>query len=323
MRAIEVTAFGGPEVLVPATVPDPVAGPGEVVVQVAFADIIFLDTTLRAGQGQEYFPIRPPYVPGGAVSGAVVAVGDGVSPALVGKPVAGRTKNWGGYAEKAVADPAGLVEIPDGLHPRDAAALVTDALTAYALAAKIGIHAGENVLVLAAAGGLGILLVQLAKSVGAHVIGAARGPAKLEMVRKWGADVAIDYSEPGWTDRVVEATGGHGPDVVFDGAGGPLGAAAFEIVATGGRFSAHGTPAGSFAAPDAEAARERGITVTGIAEAQVAVAEGAAFTKQALADAAAGRITPVIGQVYPLDRAADAHKALETRTNVGKVLLGI
>lgn len=323
MRAIEVTAFGGPEVLVPTTVADPVAGPGEVVVQVTFADIIFLDTSIRAGRGRPYFPTEPPYVPGGAVSGTVVAVGDGVSSTLIGRQVASRTKNWGGYAEKAVVDRETLVEIPDGVHPRDAAALLHDGLTAYALAKRIGIHQGENVLVVAAAGGLGILLVQLAKTVGAHVIGAARGPAKLEMVRKWGADVAVDYSEQGWTDGVVEATGGRGPDVVFDGAGGPLGAAAFEIVATGGRFSGHGMPAGAFTTPDADGARERGITVTGITEAQVATVEGAHLTERALADAAAGRITPVIGQVYPLEDAADAHKALENRTNVGKVLLGI
>jgi NADPH2:quinone reductase len=323
MRAIEVTAFGGPEVLVLTTVADPVAGPGEVVVQVAFADIIFLDTSIRAGRGRPYFPVEPPYVPGGAVSGTVVSVGEGVSATLIGKQVASRTKNWGGYAEKAIIDRETLVEIPAGLHARDAAALLHDGLTAYALAGRIGIHRGENVLVMAAAGGLGILLVQLAKAIGAHVIGAARGPAKLEMVRTWGADMAVDYSEPGWTDRVVEATGGRGPEVVFDGAGGPLGAAAFEIVATGGRFSGHGTPAGAFVVPDAENARERGITVTGIAEAQVATAEGAHLTDQAFVDAAAGRITPVIGQVYPLEDVADAHRALENRTNVGKVLLSI
>ncbi|GAA1696997.1 zinc-binding dehydrogenase [Fodinicola feengrottensis] len=317
MRAIQVTEFGGPEVLVSTDVPEPVPGPGEAVVQVSYADIIFLDTTLRGGAGQEYFPLRPPYVPGGAIAGTVAAVGAGVDPGLIGRSVASRTKNWGGYAEKALVDAAILVEVPVGLDERDAASLLHDGLTAYALREKVGIHEGETVLVVAAAGGLGILLVQLARNAGAHVIGAARGAAKLEMVTKWGAGAAVDYSEPGWTDHLDQ------PAVVFDGAGGPLGQAAFEIVAAGGRFSAHGTPAGSFTAADPERARERNITLTGIAEAQVTAAEAVRFTKRALADAAAGLITPVVGQVYALDDVAQAHRALQERTNVGKVLLRI
>ncbi len=317
MRAIQVRQFGGPEVRVCADLPEPAAGPGEAVIAVSYADIIFLDTTLRAGDGQQYFPVRPPYVPGGAVSGTVAAVGDGVEPGLVGRPVASRTKNWGGYAEKAVVDAAKLVDIPDGLHPREAASLLHDGLTAYVLKQKIGIHEGETVLVVAAAGGLGILLVQLARNSGGRVVGAARGAAKLEMVTRWGADEVVDYSQPGWASKITQ------PDVVFDGAGGPLGQAAFEIVADGGRFSAHGAATGVFSTPDPARARERNITVSGIEEAQVATADGARFTERALADAAAGRITPVIGKVYALEEVAQAHQALQDRTNVGKVLLRV
>ncbi|WP_163505785.1 zinc-binding dehydrogenase [Fodinicola acaciae] len=314
MRAIQIATFGGPEVLAPADLPEPVAGPGEVLVQTAFADVILLDARLRSGAGRDYFPIRPPYVPGGAVAGTVVAAED---PALIGRPVGGRTKNFAGYAEKAVIDTAMLAEIPPGLATRDAAALLHDGVTAYALMSKVSFRANETVLITAAAGGLGILFVQLAKAAGARVIGAARGDAKLEMVRKGGADLAVDYSEADWTDGVSR------PDLVLDGAGGAYGQAAFSVVADGGRFVGYGTAAGSFTLPDPADAQRRGLHVMGIQDAQVTPEQSGQLTRQMFADAAAGRFAPVIDRVYPLEKASEAHTALEQRTNVGKVLLKI
>ena len=134
-----------------------------------------------------------------------------------------------------------------------------------------------------------------------------------------GAEAAVDYSEPDWADRVRELTAGLGADVVFDGAGGLLGRAAFEVTAPGGRFSAHGMSDGGFARLDAAEVRRRDITVNGIGEYVPAVFRQHAAA--ALAEAAAGRIRPVIGQAFPLARAAEAHTALEARTAVAKTLL--
>jgi NADPH:quinone reductase len=136
-----------------------------------------------------------------------------------------------------------------------------------------------------------------------------------------GADAVVDYSEPDWADQVVEATGGNGPDVVFDGAGGQIGRAAFEITARGGQFSRHGAPSGGFTEIDPQEADQREVTVRGIEAVQLAPAEFQPLLGRALSEAAAGRIRPVIGQTFPLDRAADAHAAIEARRVIGKTLL--
>ena len=148
---------------------------------------------------------------------------------------------------------------------------------------------------------------------GGRVIATARGRRKLDVVRTLGADVVVDYSEPDWPERVRETTGGTGPDVVFDGAGGELGRAAFEITAPGGRFSAHGGPSGGFTEIDPYEAERRRVTVRGIQQVQYSPAELHRMTERALSEAAAGRIKPVIGRTFPLEQAADAHAAIEAR----------
>jgi NADPH:quinone reductase len=324
MRAIEVSRFGGPEVLEWREVPEPQAGPGEVVVAVAIADTGFVETQIRRGLAQEWFPQRPPYVPGSAVGGRVIQVGAGVDPSWTDRRVVGLTGGSGGYAERAVIKVEGLLPAPDGLDLAVAVSLVHDGTTALGLAAATGIHAGEQVLITAAGGGMGILLVQLAHSAGAHVVAAARGRRKLDLTRRLGADAAVDYTEDGWTDAVRAATGGAGPDVVFDGAGGQLGRAAFEITRQGGRFSAHGAPSGGFTVVDAEEAKRRDITVRGIEQVRFESDELrrlADAVSRALAAAEAGTIRPVVGQTFPLERAADAHAAIEARAVVGKTLL--
>jgi NADPH2:quinone reductase len=324
MRVIQVDRFGGPEVLVPADVPDPVAGPGQAVVRVAAADVGFVETQIRAGAFGDYFAVEPPYVPGHGVTGEVADVGEGVDRHWVGRRVAaytGEQGGRGGYAERAVVEAATLVPVPDGLGLRDAAALLHDGVTALRLLDVVGVRAGEWALVTAAAGGMGLLLVQLVRAAGARVIGAARGGRKLELVRDQGADVVVDYSEPGWTDRVREVTGGAGADVVLDGAGGAIGRAAFEVTARGGRFSAHGAPSGAFTVFDPADAGKRGITVSGIGDLQLGPEEMRQVLVRALAEAAEGRMRPVVGQTFPLDRAADAHAAIEAREVVGRTLL--
>ncbi|WP_425415314.1 zinc-binding dehydrogenase [Pseudonocardia acaciae] len=320
VRAVRVREFGGPEVLVAEEVADPVAGPGQVVVGMAAADVIYLDTLLRGGWGGDYFPLEPPYVPGGGGAGRVLSVGEGVDRGWLGRRVVARAS--GGYAERVVADARDLVAMPVGVGPVEAAAVLHDGVTALSLVRKAGIRNGEWVLVAAAAGGAGSLLVQLARDAGARVVAAARGERKLALARELGAQVAVDYSEQGWQHRVREAVGGAGVDLAFDGAGGALGEAVFEAVADGGRFVTYGTSNGRLTDIDAATARRRRVTVTNALE------DGPldrALVTELLAEAlelvARERIRPVIGATYPLERAGDAHAALAARTTVGKSLL--
>ncbi|MDH2429744.1 zinc-binding dehydrogenase [Sphaerisporangium sp. TRM90804] len=322
MRVAQVTRFGEPEVLVSAEAPDPEAGPGQVVAEVAAADVLFVETQIRRGGQGAYFGFVPPYVPGGGASGRVVSTGPGVDPAWAGRRVLVRTGNrGGGYAERVPADLGEVLPVPDGLGLREAASLTADAVTGLGLVENARLQPGQWVLVLGAAGGMGVLLVQLARAAGARVVAAARGRRKLDLVDGLGAEVSVDYSRDGWVEAVREATGGKGVDVVFDGAGGTLGVAAFGLVAPGGLFSAHGAPSGGFAPVDAEEARRRGIALRGIADLRFAPDEAVRLLRRALTEAAEGRIRPVIGQTFPLAEAAAAHAAIESRDVVGKTLL--
>jgi len=322
MQIIEVARFGGPEVLVPRQVADPVPGPGQVVIRTAASDVLFLDTMLRSGAGREFFPLRPPYVAGNGVSGWVAAIGAGVDPGWTGRPVIAHTGEHGGtggYAELAIVAADALIPVPDGMDVTEAVALLHDGATAVALLETVAVKPGDWILVTAAAGGMGVLLVQLARAAGGRVIGAARGERKLAVARAAGAEAVSDYSEPGWADGVRELTSGHGADVVFDGGGGALGHAAFTAVADGGRFSAHGTSDRGFARIDGAEAARRGVTVSGIPEFAAETFQRHGAT--ALAETAAGRIRPLIGQRFALADAAQAHATLENRTAVGKTLL--
>lgn len=320
MRAIRVDGYGGPEVLVAAELPDPLPGEGEVVVRAEAVDTLFVETQIRGGWG-EAFGITPPYVPGGAAAGVVTAVGPGVDPSWLGRRVLAGAGTKGTYAELVRVATERLVPVPDGLGLREAAALGHDGVTAGALMEGVGVGPGDRVLILGAAGGMGTLLVQLARAAGAEVVGAARGERKLTLVRRLGADAAVDYAEAGWAQRVREAFGGAPVTVLLDGVGGELGTEAAGLVADGGRISAHGAASGDFAELDEERLRERGITVRGIAEVQLAAPEVVRLSAKALAEAAAGRLAAVIAREYPLARAADAHRAIEARAVAGKALL--
>ncbi|MFH9860084.1 zinc-binding dehydrogenase [Streptomyces sp. NPDC017202] len=319
MRAVRVKAFGGPEVLETAGLPDPAPGPGEVLIEVDHVDTIFVETQIRAGWGRAHFDTEPPYVPGGGVSGTVAAAGAGVADGWLGRRVTSFVR--GAYAERATAAVTSLTPVPDGLDLRTAAALVHDGVTARGVLDVTGVGAGDRVLVLGASGGMGTLLVQSAKARGARVVACARGGRKLALVRDLGADAVVDVSAGGWPETARAALGGSGADVVLDGVGGEPGARSFALVADGGRFSAHGAPTGHFAPVDPEEAKRRGVTVFGIADVQFDEDEVRRLRTAALREAAAGRLRPVVGRVFPLAEAAAAHAAVEGRTVVGKVLL--
>lgn len=321
MQQVVVERFGGPEVLAVHEVPDPVAGPGEAVVAVRAADVLWVETMVRRGEGGPYFPVQPPYVPGNAVAGHVLAVGDGVDRSWVGRAVVTETGGTGGYAEQVAVPADGLIAVPDGLDLLDAAALLHDAVTALALFEGLRITGDDTVLVVGASGGLGIASVQLAKACGARVVAVARDERKLARIRALGPAAVVDSDAPDWVEQARSALGGAGATVVLDNVGGAVGEAAFALVAPGGRFSAHGTPSGRFAQVDPEEARRRGVTVRGIADVQLAPDERRRLVARALAEAAAGRVAPVIGQTHPLAKAADAHAGIEGRTVFGKTLL--
>jgi NADPH:quinone reductase len=318
MRAVVLSEFGPPEGLVVAELSAPVAGPGQAVVQVRIANVTFVETQVRAGRSPN--PAMAPKLPavlGNGVGGVVTSVGADVDPALIGTRVIAATGGSGGYAEQAVVDARGLIPVSDGIGLAEAVALLADGRTALALMRAAAVGAGETVLVEAAAGGVGSLLVQLAAGAGARVVAAAGAPRKLQLARELGAAMAVSYDEPGWADAVRTELGG--VDVAFDGVGGTIGRAAFELVRPGGRFVAFGLASGSFTAVSGEEAAQRGVTVT--RGAPVTPADMVELVRTALAEAAAGRLRPVVGQTFPLERAAEAHAAIEARATVGKTLL--
>ena len=322
MKAVVVRKFGPPEVLVAEEVPEPRPADGQVVVDVAAIGVNFIQTAVRAGA----FPRavnQTPYVPGNEVGGVVAEVGRGVDPALVGRRVVTGAGGRGGYAERAAVAADGLVEIPDGLDAETAVALFVHGRTALGLIRELRPQKGESVLVEAAGGGVGSLLVQLAKRAGATVVAVAGCKRKLELARSLGADVAVYYRDPGWAELVRREVGEDGLDVVFDSVGGEVGRKAFDLLAGGGRFAAFGLASGAPTGVTVSEILERGATVIGYGGARPwpYPEYPHELEAEALHEAAAGRLKPTIGQKFPLKRAVEAHAAVESRATVGKTLL--
>lgn len=320
MLSVVMEEFGGPEVLRARQVEDPVPGRGQVLVDVAYASVTFVETQVRSGNGPFGRPALP-RVPGNGVGGRVAAVGPGVDPALAGTVVVTTTGGEGGYAERALARAEEVVPVPPGVALRDAVALLADGRTALLLFRQAGVGPGEKVLVEAAAGGVGSLLVQLAVHAGARVVGAARGDRKAGLVASLGAS-PVDYTEGDWLRRVGDAAGGGALDVVFDGVGGPIGTAAAGALRPGGRLSLYGMASGADATLDEDDLAARRIRTLGLFAAP-GPAETHPLIGEALRLAAAGTLRPVVGQVFPLAAAAEAHAAIEARATLGKTLLAV
>jgi NADPH2:quinone reductase len=310
VRAVVLRAFGPPERLVAEDVPEARAGPGQLLVDVAAVSITFVDTQLRAGR-PPHARMAPalPVILGNGVGGVVSQAGEGADDTLVGRRVVTTTGGTGGYAERVAVDASLPIAVPGGVELAAATALLADGRTALSLFEAAAVQAGDTVLVEAAAGGVGGLLVQLAHGAGARVVAAARGAAKLDHARRLGADVTVDYTRADWTLAAARV------DVVFDGVGGDIGAAAAALLRPGGRFVAYGMASGSFAGvPE----REDVTFVRGVA---LSRERSRALSAAALALAAAGRLTATIGQTFALEDAAAAHAAIESRATIGKTLL--
>jgi len=319
MRAVVLRAFGAPELLEAEVIPDPVVSADQALVAVDIASITFVETQVRAGNPPHRAMLPPlPVVLGNGVGGTVTSVGANVDPRLVGRRVITTTGGTGGYAELVAVDARSLIDVPPELELAEAAALLADGRTAIGLMDLADVSPGESVLIEAAAGGVGSLLVQLATNAGARVVAAVGGAKKADLAREvLGARFAVDYTEPDWT-TVAQAEIG-AVHVVFDGVGGHVGASAFSLLGDAGRFVQFGMASGSFTAiPEAEAASRR---IAVLRPAMRDAAETNELTRRALREAVAGRVRPAIGQTYPLEQAAAAHAAVAARGTVGKTLL--
>ncbi|HEX3782295.1 MAG TPA: zinc-binding dehydrogenase [Pseudonocardiaceae bacterium] len=321
MRAIMATRFGAPDVLELHDLPTPEPGAGELRVAVTVVGVGWLDTLIRRGHGPSVFAIEPPYIPGGGVAGTVTAVGDDVTTDWLGTKVITRAAGngyGGGYADTVIATADATFPVPADLDLRSAMAVLDDGSTALALLEKTPVHRADRVLVAPGLGGLGNLLVQLLRSAGAEVIAAVRGADKVAVARNLGVET-VDYAAPDWPARVRAITDGRGLDVVFDGLGGSVGAAASTLLADGGRFSGYGMSSGT--ETEISAADRQRLTVVDMAQLPEFWAEGPRRVREVLLAASAGHLVPLIGQTYPLADAATAHADIKARRFVGKSLL--
>jgi NADPH2:quinone reductase len=325
MKAIRQYEFGPAETLRHEEVPDPVPEAGQVLVEVAAAGVHLLDTSIRSGAtGGPFPPPELPMTPGREVAGTVSAIGPDVEDSWAGKRVVAHLGMLsGGYASRALTPVASLHEIPEALTPEQAVAAIGTGRTALGILDAAELAADDVVLVPAAAGALGSLFVQAARRVGAVAVGLAGGAQKVERVRALGADVALDYRGPGWPEKVLAALDGRRPTVLLDGVGGEVGRAGLELLDVGGRIVMFGWTSGAateFTSADIVAGS---LSVAWVTGPRMLKRYGGlrGLETRALAEAAAGRLVPVVHPPFPLADAAAAHRALEGRDTIGKVVL--
>ncbi|WP_320671720.1 zinc-binding dehydrogenase [Patulibacter defluvii] len=328
MHAIRQHQFGAPDVLRYEQLPDPEPGPGQLRIAVLASGVHLLDTKIRAGEAGGPFPLPAlPMTPGREVAGTVDAVGPDVDRAWLGRRVVGHLgQASGGYAELALAAADAVHPIPDGLAAPAAVAMIGTGRTTLAILEAAPPAADDVVLVPAAAGGIGNLLVQAARAAGATVVGLAGGPEKTARVAELGATIALDYDQDGWAARLRDALGERRATVVYDGVGGPVGRAALELLGPRGRLVLFGWSAGAPTRLDATDVLGRGISVTGAIGPRVLAGPNGrgglrAWEVAALEAAASGRLRPLVGPPFPLAAAADAHRALVARRTIGKTVL--
>jgi len=334
LHAIRLHAFGPAENLTYEQVEDPEPGPGQIRIAVAAAGVHLLDAALREGtRGPAPAPTPLPTIPGREVAGTVESLGEGVAGLWLGKRVVAHLGFApGGYAELAVTDVDRAHEIPENLDFAQAVAMIGTGRTAMGILQFAELGHYSVVVVPAAAGGIGTHLVQYARHAGATVIGLAGGPEKVARVRENGADLAIDYNDPSWTEKVRAHLGDRPATVVFDGVGGDVARAAVGLLRPGDQRPDSECPGGGHIVFGWSAEGIQGgepYLVEGVSEqvlgpVMLKKAGGPnpvrTLELRALAEAAAGRLTPAVTR-FPLTEAAAAHRALENRGTIGKVVL--
>ncbi|MEV6114955.1 zinc-binding dehydrogenase [Streptomyces sp. NPDC052109] len=324
MHAVRLYAFGPAENLTYERIDDPVPRPGQVRIAVAAAGVHLLDAALRAGH-RGPLPERAalPTVPGREVAGVVDALGDGVAGLWLGRRVVAHLGNApGGYAELAVTEVDRIHEIPRNLDSAEAVAMIGTGRTALGIVQFAEPGPDDVVVVPAAAGGIGTLLVQYAKNAGATVVGLAGGAEKTARVRADGADLAVDYTDTAWPAKVRAHFGapGQGPaTIVYDGVGGEPARQSVALLGPGGRHLVFGWSAEGIG--QGEGYVVEGVSESVLGPAMLRKAGGLrALELRALAEAAQGRLRPAVTR-FPLAEAAAAHRALENRGTIGKVVL--
>ena len=322
MKAVRCTAWGPPDSLVLQDLPEPVAGPGDIVVDVKAAGVNFPDVLTVQGKYQ----VRPPlpFTPGNEFAGVVRAVGAGVDGFAPGQRVIGFTRT-GAFAEQAVAPASAFLPMPDDMDFDVAAAITLTYGTSYhAVADRGALQAGETMLVLGAAGGVGVAAIEIGKSLGARVIAAASSDEKLAACKAHGADVLINYETEDLREALRAATEGRGPDVVYDPVGGKYSEPALRSIAWRGRHLVVGFAAGEIPRLPWNLMLLKGASVVGVfwgdftrKEQDAHLAAMARITGWI----AEGKLKPLVSRRYPLAETAQALQDMAARKVIGKVII--
>lgn len=338
MRAIQISGYGGVDRLVLREMPDPVPGPGEILINVQASGVNFADLMARVGLYVQ--APRPPFTPGFEVAGEIAAVGEGVAGLQPGRRVVALTE-FGGYADRVVVRAEAVCPVPEGLTMEEAAALPVVGVTAYhAMMVQGHLGPSERVLIQAAAGGVGLAAVQMALQAGARVIAACGGPHKVEFLHRFGVRDVIDYRQENLPARVHALTGGEGLDLILDSLGGRSVREGISLLSPGGRLvgigGANFTVAGTrnlfhlarefWRTPWLNPMRLLGTSRSFIGVQMLVIGrKKPAVLSRALnhvmQEAAAGRLRPVIDSVLGAEQVGDAHRRLQSRDSIGKILL--
>jgi NADPH2:quinone reductase len=322
MKAVLCRTHGLPDTLEVAELPTPVPGPGQVLVSVKAAGVNFPDTLII--QNKYQFKPALPFSPGGELAGTIKAVGADVRGYAVGQDVIGFT-GWGAFAEEVVVDAIKLIPIPPGV-PYDIAAsfVMTYGTSYHALKDRAALKAGETLLVLGAAGGVGLAAVELGRALGARVIAAASSDEKLAVCREHGADETINYETEDLRERIKALTDGRGVDVVYDPVGGGYSEPALRSIAWRGRFLVVGFANGEIPRIPLNLTLLKGSSIVGVFWGEFVRREpkdNARDLMELVAMMQAGTIRPLISARYPLAHAAQALDAVMARKVTGKVVL--
>jgi len=322
MKAVLCKAYGPPEGLVIEDVEPLKPGRGQVVVGVKACGVNFPDTLIIQGKYQFKPPV--PFSPGSEIAGIVKEVGEGADGVKVGDQVIAFT-GWGGFAEEVIADAARLIPMPDGMDFTTASAFVLAYGTShYALKDRAQLKPGETLLVLGAAGGVGLAAVEIGKVMGARVIAAASTDEKLEVCKQHGADQVINYSTEDLKESVKTLTAGNGVDVILDPVGGDYSEAALRGIAWGGRFLVVGFTAGDIPRIPLNLPLLKGCSIVGVFWGSFTERDrkrSQEHLSELLTWFAAGKLKPLISATYSLTRAAEALNDVMSRKVKGKVVL--
>ncbi|MGH8687162.1 MAG: NADPH:quinone oxidoreductase family protein [Burkholderiales bacterium] len=324
MKALLCKQFGPPESLVLEDVPSPKPGAGEVVVSIKAASVNFPDVLIIQNKYQFKPPL--PFSPGSELSGVVKEVGAGVTIVRAGDKVIAFT-TFGAFAEEVKTEAARLLPMPEGMSYEEAASFIlTYGTTDHALRDRARLQAGETLLVLGAAGGVGVSAIEIGKALGARVIACASSAEKLEVCRQHGADETINYASEDLRERIKALTDGKGVDVIYDSVGGAYSEPAFRSIAWRGRHLVIGFAAGEIPKLPLNLTLLKGASVVGVFWGDYTRREPKAFAESARQLARwykEGRLKPHVSATFPLARAADAIMLLASRKAKGKVVVTI